>query len=204
MHATLAMGVWMNNCQEELVIMVIPHNVGGQLPYLKCMLMSKIPCICCCSVAKSCFTLCDPMDCSTPGFPVLHCPSEFAQTHVLWVGDAIQPSYLLLPPSPPALHLSQQQGLFQWVSSWHQVTKVLELELQLHHQSFQWIIRVGFHLTGSISLLFKGLSRAFSSTTIPCINWNKYKFCCFYHLVISSFLNCLTEELLKRLGISLV
>ena len=63
--------------------MVMPHNVGGQLPYLKCMLMSKIPCICCCSVAKSCFTLCDPMDCSTPGFPVLHCPSEFAQTHVL-------------------------------------------------------------------------------------------------------------------------
>ena len=66
-----------------------------------------------CSVAKSCLTLCKPMDCSTPGFPVLlHFP-EFAQLHVHWVGDAIQPSYPLSSPSPPALNLSQHQGLFQ-------------------------------------------------------------------------------------------
>ena len=64
-----------------------------------------------------CPTLCNPMDCSTPGFPVLHCLPEFAQTHVHWVNDAIQPSHLLSPPSPPAFTLSQHQGLFQWVDS---------------------------------------------------------------------------------------
>ena len=61
---------------------------------------------CCCSVAKSCLTLCDPMDCSMPGFPVLYYLLEFAQTHAHWVGDAIQPSHHLLPPSPPAFNLS--------------------------------------------------------------------------------------------------
>ena len=70
--------------------------------------------ICCCSSgAKSCSTLCDPMNCSTPGFPVLYYLPEFAQTHVHLVGDAIQPSHPLLPLSPPALNLSQHQGLFQ-------------------------------------------------------------------------------------------
>ena len=67
--------------------------------------------ICCCSASQSCPTLCDTMDCNTPGFPVLHYLPEFAQTHVRWVGVAIQPSHPLLPPSPPALHLSQHQGL---------------------------------------------------------------------------------------------
>ena len=84
--------------------------------------------------------LCVPMDCSTPGFPVLHYPLEFAQTHIHWVGDAIQPSCLLSPPSPPAFNLSQHQGLFQWVGSLYQVAK--ELKLQLQHQSFQF--RVDF------------------------------------------------------------
>ena len=65
----------------------------------------------------------NPMDCSPPGFPVLHCPLEFAQIHVHWVGDAIQPSHPLLPPSPPAFSLSQHQGLFQWVDSSHQEAK---------------------------------------------------------------------------------
>ena len=83
-----------------------------------------------------------PMNCSTPGFPVLHHLPEFSQTHVHWVCDAIQPSHPLLSPSPLALNLFQHQGLFQWVSSSHQVTKVLELQLQ--HQSFQWIFRVYF------------------------------------------------------------
>ena len=68
-------------------------------------------------VPKSWFTLCNPMDCSTPGFPVLYCLPEFAQTHVHWVGDAIQPSHLLLPSSPSAFSVSQHQGLFQWVGS---------------------------------------------------------------------------------------
>ena len=70
------------------------------------------------------------MDCCTPGFPVHHQLPELAQTHVCQVGDAIQPSHLLLSPSPPAFSLSQHQGLFQWVSSLHQVAKVLELQLQ--------------------------------------------------------------------------
>ena len=83
-----------------------------------------------------------PWGCSTPGFPVLHYLPEFAQTHVHWVNDAMQPSHPLLPPSLPALNPSQHQGLFQWVRSSYQVAK--ELELQLQHQSFQWIFRVIF------------------------------------------------------------
>ena len=79
--------------------------------------------ICCCSFAKLCPTLCSLMDCSMPGFPVLHYLLELAQTHVHWVSDAIQPSHPLSPPSPLALSLSQHQGLFQWVSSLHQVPK---------------------------------------------------------------------------------
>ena len=84
-------------------------------------------CCCCCSVAQSCPARCKPLDCSTPSFPVLHYLPEFAQTLVHWVGDAIQPSQSLSSPSPPAFNLSQHQGLFQWVSSSHQVARVLEL-----------------------------------------------------------------------------
>ena len=82
------------------------------------------------------------MDCSTPGLPVHHQLLEFTQTHVLWVSDTIQPSHPLSIPSPPTFNLSQHQGLFQWVSSLHQVAKVLEFQLQ--HQSFQWIFRIDF------------------------------------------------------------
>ena len=86
--------------------------------------------------------LCYPLDSSHPSLPVHHQLSEFTQTHVHWVGDAIQPSHPLSTPSPPAFNLSQHQGLFQWVSSSHQVAKVLEFQLQ--HQSFQWIYRTDF------------------------------------------------------------
>ena len=96
----------------------------------------------CCSVIKLCLTLCNPMNCSTPGLPILHHLPEFAQTHVHRVGDAIQPSHPLSSPSRPTFLLSQHQGLFTWVSSSHQVAKVLEFQLQ--HQSFQWILRTGF------------------------------------------------------------
>ena len=89
--------------------------------------------------SQSCLTLCDPMDHSMPGFPVHHQLPEFTQTHVHWVSDAIQPSHSLSFPFPPAFSLSQHQGLFKWVSSSHQVAKVLEFQLQ--HQSFQWIFR---------------------------------------------------------------
>ena len=73
--------------------------------------------------------LCNPMNCSTPGLPVHQQLPEFTQTHVHWVSDAIQPSYPLWSPSPPAFSLSQHQGFFQWVSSSHQVAKVLEFQL---------------------------------------------------------------------------
>ena len=76
---------------------------------LKCLQFN----CCCCSVTKLCLTLCDPMDCNTPSFPVLHYLLEFAQIHVHWVNDAIQPSHSLLPSSPPAFSLSQHKGLFQ-------------------------------------------------------------------------------------------
>ena len=87
----------------------------------------------------SCVWLCDPMDCSAPGFPVHHQLPELSQTHVHRVGDAIQPSHPLSSLFSPAFNLSQHQGIFQWVSSSHQVAKVLELQLQ--PQSFQWIFR---------------------------------------------------------------
>ena len=94
------------------------------------------------SVAQSCLTLCSPMDCSTRGLPAHHQLPELAWPHVHRVCDTIQPSHPLSSPSPPAFNLSQHQGLFQRVSSLHQVAKILELQLQ--HQSFQWIFRTDF------------------------------------------------------------
>ena len=94
------------------------------------------------SVTQSCLTVCNPMNCSTTDFPILYYFWEFTQSHAHWIGDAIQPSPLLSSPSPPAFNLSQHQGLFQWVSSLHQVVKVLEFQLQ--HQSFWWMFRVDF------------------------------------------------------------
>ena len=91
------------------------------------------------SVAQSCLTLCDPMDCSTSDLPVHHQLLEFTQTHVHWVSDAIQPSHSLLSPCPPALNLPQHQGLFKRVSSSHEMAKVLEFQRQ--HHSFQWVFR---------------------------------------------------------------
>ena len=106
-----------------------------------------------------------PMDCSTPGFPVSHHLPELAQTQVHWVSDAIQPSHPLSPPSL-TFHLSQHQGLFLWVSSSHQVAKVLEFQRQ--HQSFQWTFRnwFPFGFMGLISLQPKGLSRIFYNITV--------------------------------------
>ena len=95
-------------------------------------------CCCCCSV-----TVYLTLRPHGPQHARLPCPSplpEFAQTHVHWVGDAVQPSHHLSSPSPLALSLSQHQGLFQWVGSSYQVAKVLELQ----HQSFQWIFKVDF------------------------------------------------------------
>ena len=91
------------------------------------------------SVPQPCPTLCNPMNRSTSGLPAHHQLPESTQTHVHWVDDAIQPSHPLSSPSPPAFNLSQHQGLFKWVSSSHQVAKVLEFQPQ--HQSFQWTPR---------------------------------------------------------------
>ena len=94
------------------------------------------------SITQLCPTLCDPIDCSMPGFPVHYQLPEPAQTHVHRASDAIQPSHPLSSPSSPAFNLPQHQGLFKWVSSSHQVSKVLELQFQ--HQFFQWIFRTDF------------------------------------------------------------
>ena len=85
------------------------------------------------SVAQSCLTFCDPMNCSTPGLPVHHQLPEFTQIHAHRIGDAIHQSHPLSSPSPPAPNPSQHQGLFQWVNSSHEVARVLEFQLQ--HQS---------------------------------------------------------------------
>ena len=103
---------------------------------------------------------------TTPDFPVLYHLSEFAQTHVHCVGDAIQPSHPLSSPSPPAFNLSQHQGLFHWVSSLHQVAQVLEFPLQ--HHSFQWTLRSDLFMMDWLDLLaaqgpFKSLLQHHSS-----------------------------------------
>ena len=111
-------------------------------------------------------TLCDPMDCNAPGFPVHNQLPEIAQTHVHWLGDAIQSSHPLSSSSPPAFNLSQHQGLFQRVNSSHQVVKLLEF-----HFSFRSVFPMAMQdwfpsgWTGLISLLFKGLSRVFSNNS---------------------------------------
>ena len=124
------------------------------------------------SVIQSCLTLCDPMNHSMPGLPVHHQLPESTQTHVHWVGDAIQPSHPLSSPSPPAFNLSQHQGLFKWISSLHQVAEVLEFELQ--RQSLSFSISPSSEYSGMISfrmywldlLELQGTLKVFSNTTV--------------------------------------
>ena len=118
---------------------------------------------CCWLVIKLCPTLCDPMNCRIPGFPVLQCLLEFSQTHVHWVSDAIWPSHPLLPSSPPALNLSQL-GSFPMnllLALGGQILRASASVLPVNIQG--WF---SLRLTGLISFLSKGLSRVFSSTTI--------------------------------------
>ena len=117
------------------------------------------------SVAQSYPTLCDPMNHSMPGLPVHHQLLEFTQTHVHWVGDAIQPSHPLSSPSPPAPNPSHHQSLFQWVNSSHEVAKVLvSASTSVLPKNTQ--DRSPLEWTGWISLQSKGLSRVFSNTTV--------------------------------------
>ena len=120
---------------------LIQSHLISKCNYICTCAKSLLPCRWC-SGTRSGLTLCHPMDYRAPSFSVLHCLLEFSQTHVHWVDDAIQPSHPLSPPSTPAVNLSEHQYLFQWVGSLHQVAKVLDLQLQ--HQSFQWIFRVDF------------------------------------------------------------
>ena len=116
------------------------------------------------SVTKSCLISCDPMNWSTPGFPVSHCLLEFAQIHVHRVNDSIQPPHPLLPPSPPA---SQHEGLFQWVisfSSSGQSTGA-SASASVLPMNIQSCFPLG--LNYFISLQSKGFSRVFSSATFP-------------------------------------
>ena len=115
------------------------HNLESRFKFMSIeLIMLSNHFILCCplsssgqfsSVTQLCPTLCNPMDCSMPGFPVHHQLLDPTQTHVHWVGDAIQPSHPLSCPSPPAFNLSQHQGFFKWVTSLHQVAKVLEFQL---------------------------------------------------------------------------
>ena len=118
------------------------------------------------SVTQSCPTLWDPMNHSTPGLPVHHHLPEFTQIHVHRVGDAIQPSYPLSSPSPPAFNLSQHQGLLQWVSSLHQVAKVLGVSASASVPPMNIQDWFPLGLTAWLSLQSKGLSRVFSNTTV--------------------------------------
>ena len=117
------------------------------------------------SVAQSCPTLCNPMNCSTPGLPVHHQLPEFTQAHIHWVGHAIQPSRPLSSPSPPALNLSQHQGLFKWVSSLHQVAKYWSFSFSIS-PSNEYSRLISFRMDQLGLLKSKGLSRVFSNTTI--------------------------------------
>ena len=122
---------------------------------------------CCYSVIQLCLTLCDPMNCSMAGFPVLHNLLEFAQTHVHWIGDAIQPSHPLSSPSPPAFNLSEHQGLFQRGSSSNEASGGQSIGVSASALVLPMNIQDWFPLglTGWVSLQSKGSSRVFSSTT---------------------------------------
>ena len=120
---------WIRNNLRKMSIYTDTHNTESAIHQFSSVQFSRLV------VSNSC----DPMDRSMPGLPVHHQLPEFTQTHVHWVGDAIQPSHPLSSPSPPAPNPSQHQGLFQWVSSLHQVVKLLEFQFQ--HQSVQWTPR---------------------------------------------------------------
>ena len=127
------------------------------LRFINSVLLCKAFCNFLCSVAQSCPTLCNPMNHSTPGLPVHHQLPEFTQTHVHWVGNADISSSVI------SFNLSQHQGLYKWVSSSHQVTEVLELQLQ--HHSFPYSGLISFRMDWLDLLAVQGLSRVFSNTT---------------------------------------
>ena len=131
----LRWGAWKPHLTKARVQRRRPSEAKKTEQSLKCKTLCVVQVS---SVAQSCPTL-QPHELQHTRTPVHHQLPELTQTHVHWVGDTTQPSHPLLSPSPPAFNLSQHQGLFQWVSSVHQVAKVLEFQLQ--HRSFQWTPR---------------------------------------------------------------
>ena len=144
------------SCSSQLLV---AHALS--FPYLLTMTSTTVQFS---SIAQVCPTLCDPMDCSIPGFLIYHQLSELAQIHVHWVSVSIQPSHSLSSPSPPTSNHSQHQSLFKWVSSSHQVAKVLAFQLQ--HQSFQWIFRTDLLQDWLDLLAVQGTLLVFSNTTV--------------------------------------
>ena len=135
---------WCIPCSPVLYSLVVLPSSSMTVSFLnqQCLVWLNFATYLLCSVAQLGLTLCDPIDCSTPGLPVCHQLLDLTQTHDHWVGDAIQSSHPLSCPSLPTFNLSQHQGLFKWISSSQQVAKVLEFQLQ--HQSFQWIFKTDF------------------------------------------------------------
>ena len=115
------------------------------------------------SIAQSCLTLCDPMVGNTPGLPVHRQLPKFTETHVHWVGDAIQPSHPLLSPSPSTFNLSQDQGIFKWVSSSHQVGKVLSFSFSIS-PSNEYSRLISFRIDWFYLLAVQGDSQESSKT----------------------------------------
>ena len=138
-HPKPTPGICLNSC--PLSQWCHPNISSSVVPFFSCP-QSFPASVQFSSFTQLCPTLCNPMNRSMPGLPVHHQLPELAQTHIHRVGDAIQPSHPLSSPSPPAFNLSQHQGLLHWVSSLHQVAKVLEFQLQ--HQSFHWVFRTDF------------------------------------------------------------
>ena len=138
------------------------QNISIPLKYIR---VRDANSVCCCSVIKLCLTPRDPINCSTPGFPVLHHLPEFAQTQVHWVSDAIQPSHLLSSPSPPAFNLSQHQGIsielalcIRWPKDWG-----FSFSIRPSNEYSGFII---LRIDWLVNLQSKGLSRVLSSTTL--------------------------------------
>ena len=127
------------------------------------------------SVAQLCPTLCDPMNRSTPGLPVHHKLLEFTQTHFHRVGDAIQSSHPLPSPSPPALNLSQHQGLFQWVNSLNEVAKVLEFQLQ-HQSLYEYPEVISFRMDWLDLLAVQGTQESSPTPQFKSIHFSALSF----------------------------
>ena len=136
------------------------------------------------------------MDCSMPGFPVHHQLPELTQTHVHWVGDTIQPSHPLSSFSPPAFNLSQHQGLFKWVSSLHQVAKVLEFQLQ--PQSFQWTPRTDLLQDGLVGSPCSPRDSQESSPTPQIKSINSLVLSFLYNPTLTSIHDCWENHTLTR------